>query len=140
MLKDYLADSGKSMYSLAAESGVPYSTVNDLANGRIEVQNCRAGILKKLAGALSVSLDELYDLCLEDRSVLLEEQKENVRIRVKNKTYYAEFQDQGNPVSLKVCEVNQNTGYFIRSLAKWKAEEYFEQKEWEAANALLADA
>ncbi|MBQ8075052.1 MAG: helix-turn-helix transcriptional regulator [Oscillospiraceae bacterium] len=140
MLKDYLAERKISMYSLAANSGVPYSTVNDLANGRIEIQNCRAGVLKKIADELSISMDALYDLCESNLSVYLEEEKIPVAIRVKNKTYYAEFYDNNIPVSLEICAVNRDTAYFIHSLAKWTVEDYFEQKEWEAANALLAHA
>ena len=140
MLKEYLAEHGISMYSLAMKSGVPYSTVNDLVNGRIEIEQCRAGILKRLADALSVTMDDLYRLCDSDLSVYSEERKKDIRIRVKNKTYYAEFEDRGKPVRLEVCPVNNDTSYFIRSLAKWTAEEYFERQEWEAANAILAHA
>ena len=140
MLKEYLAERGKSMYSLAEESGIPYSTVNDLANGRIEIQNCRAGILRKLAEALSVSMDDLYDLCSCEMTVYSTERKTPVRIRVKHKRYYAEFTDKGQPVELEICAVNLDTSYFIRSLAAWTVEDYYGGKEWEAANALLADA
>ncbi len=140
MLKDYLAEHQTSMYKLAAESGVAYSTVNDLANGRIEIEQCRAGILKKIADALSVTMDELYSLCDTELSVYTEAWKTDVKIRVKNKTYFAQFRDRGKPVLLEVCPVNRDTTYFIRSLAKWKAEEYFEQREWEAMNAILAHA
>lgn len=140
MLKDYLKDRHKSMYRLAEESGVAYSTVNDLANGRIEIQNCRAGILKDLARALSISMDELYELCSNEIEFPLESMTTTVRIRVKNKKYYVEFSDEGQPVALEICGVNSDTSYFIRSLARWTVEEYEAGKEWEAANALLAHA
>lgn len=140
MLKDYLSEHKTSMYKLAAESGVPYSTVNDLANGRIEIEQCRAGILKRLADSLAVTMDDLYNLCDTELRVFSDERKTDVKIRVKNKTYYAEFDDHGTPVLLEVCPVNKDTSYFIRSLAKWTAEDYFERLEWEAANAILAHA
>ena len=138
MLKDYLREHQMSMYRLASESGVPYSTVNDLANGRIEIEQCRAGVLKRLAEALSLSMDELYDLCNTELSVFSEEQKTEVRIRVKNKTYYAVFDDGGKQVMLEICPVNRDTSCFIRSLAKWTAETYLERQKWEALNAVLA--
>ena len=140
MLKDYLKDQHRSMYRLAEESGVAYSTVNDLANGRIEIQNCRAGILKDLARALSVSMDELYELCSNEIEFPLESMATSARIRVKNKKYYVEFSDEGQCVTLEICGVNSDASYFIRSLARWKVEEYVAGKEWEAANALLAHA
>ena len=140
MLKDYLSEHKTSMYKLAAESGVPYSTVNDLANGRIEIEQCRAGILKRLSDTLAVTMDDLYNLCDNELRVYSEEWKTDVKIRVKNKTYYAEFDDHGTPVLLEVCPVNKDTRYFIRSLAKWTAEDYFERLEWETMNAILAHA
>ena len=140
MLKDYLAERHVSMYSLAVRSGVPYSTVNDLANGRIEVENCRAGVLKKIADALSITMDDLYDQCHTEMSFFLEKQKVLIQVRVKNKTYFAEFYDGDEPVALEICAVNLDTAAFIRSLAKWTAEEYFEQCEWETTDVLLAHA
>ena len=140
MLKDYLKDQHRYMYRLAEESGIAYSTVNDLANGRIEIQNCRAGILKDLARALSVSMDELYELCSNEIEFPLESMATSARIRVKNKKYYVEFSDEGQCVTLEICGVNSDASYFIRSLARWKVEEYVAGKEWEAANALLAHA
>ena len=140
MLKDYLAERHVSMYSLAVRSGVPYSTVNDLANGRIEVENCRAGVLKKIADALSITMDELYEQCYSEMAFFLEKQKLSVRVRAKNKTYYAEFYDGDEPVAMEICDVNLDTAAFIRSLAKWTAEDYFEQREWETTDVLLAHA
>ena len=140
MLKDYLTEHQMSMYRLASESGIPYSTVNDLVNGRIEIEQCRAGILKRLAEALSITMDELYDLCNTELSVFSEKHKTEVRIRVKNKTYYAVFADRGKQVMLEICPVSKDTSCFIRSLAKWTAESYLERQEWEELNAVLAHA
>ena len=140
MLKDYLVENQKSMYWLAEKSNVPYSTVNDLANGRIDIRNCRAGALKQLADALSLTMDALYDLCSSDITICPASCDSPVRIRIRGKKYYAEFSDHGQPVSLEVCPVRQDTAYFIRSLAEWAVEDYFENQEWEAANALLAHA
>lgn len=140
MLKEYLAENQISMYQLAAESHVPYSTVNDLVNRRIDVKNCRAGALKQLADAMSISMNQLYDLCCNEITIVSAAYGVEAMVRSKGKKYYVEFSDHGRPVMLEVCPVKEDTSYFIRSLAEWTVEDYFNEREWENANAVLAHA
>lgn len=37
MLKEYLKQEGISIYAIARKSGLPYSTVNDLVNGKVRI-------------------------------------------------------------------------------------------------------
>ena len=64
MLKKYLKDNHISMYKLASISEVPYSTLNDLVNHKLPVENMKSGQLFALSKALGISMNELYDLCL----------------------------------------------------------------------------
>ena len=60
MLKDYLNEKKLSMYKVSKEGGIPYSTLNDLVNGRVEIENCKVSLLLQLANYLGLSLDEIY--------------------------------------------------------------------------------
>ena len=64
MLKEYLQKNNISVYKLSKKSDVPYSTLNDLVNLKLPVENIRAGQLKSIADALDVEMDELYNLCI----------------------------------------------------------------------------
>ena len=53
ILKDYVTDNGISISSLSRESGLPYSTVNELVNGKIDA------VL--LDGSVAVSYAKQYE-------------------------------------------------------------------------------
>lgn len=73
MLKDFLAEKGISIYHAAKESGISYSTLNDIVNHKVDIANVKSGILHALASVLQVSMDQLYDICSETIDVYNEE-------------------------------------------------------------------
>ncbi len=139
MLKDYLKQKNISMYSVAEKSGVPYSTLNDLANGRVDVDNCKVSLLRLIAATLEMSMDELYGLCRENRRYILDRYGIVVNVIVKDKDYYAEFDYQGEHISARICAVNEDTTRFIRDLAEWSVDDYVDDKEWERINEVFFD-
>ena len=130
MLKDYLKQKNISMYSVAEKSGVPYSTLNDLANGRVDVDNCKVSLLRLIAATLEMSMDELYGLCRENRSYILDRYGIVVNVIVKDKDYYAEFDYQGEHISARICAVYEINTKVIADLALLSAEDNIEEKEF----------
>ncbi len=49
-----------SFYELAKRSGVPYSTLSDIVNGRTDIKDSSARVLHGLSEALDMSMDSLY--------------------------------------------------------------------------------
>ena len=140
MLKDYLAENKISVYKLSQMSGVPYATVNDMANGRVEAERCRCGIMRSLSRALELSMDELYDICNGEKTIRSTTYGTNITIVVRNKLYYSEFEYDGTRYVVEICPVNINSTAFIRELALWTAEDAIENIIWEKMNVILADA
>ena len=64
MLKDILRKKNISLYRLAAETGIPYTTLNDLKNGRVESGHMSADHLHRLSKAFAMTMDELYEQLL----------------------------------------------------------------------------
>lgn len=62
MLKDYLKEKNLSMYKVSKESGVPYSTLNDLVNGRVKIDSCKVSLFLHLSQYLGISMDQLYSV------------------------------------------------------------------------------
>ena len=140
MLKDYLKKQHISMYSLAKKSGVAYSTLNDLANGRVDADSCRVGLLRALAGALDITMDELYEITKVRLAAYSDEYRTAIDITVKNKTYYANFEYEGEKACLMVCEANSDTAEFLDDLVNWSIMDYVDEREWDELNEILADA
>ncbi len=50
-----------SMYSLAKQTDVPYTTINRLVNERLSINNCNAGAVFKIAATLGVRMEDLMN-------------------------------------------------------------------------------
>ena len=59
--KDALNKSGMTMYSLAKQTDVPYTTINRLVNERLSINNCNAGAVFKIAATLGVRMEDLMN-------------------------------------------------------------------------------
>ncbi len=58
-LESYLKKNNISIYSLSKESGIPYTTLSNLAKGRSDPKECRVGTLLRLSEILNTPLDSL---------------------------------------------------------------------------------
>lgn len=67
-ISDVLKEKNMSIYRLAKESRVPYTTVNDICNGKARMEKCSAGTIYRIAHALDVSMEELLAPCFLERS------------------------------------------------------------------------
>lgn len=60
MLRDMIDEKGESVYRVSKESGLPYTTLNELVMGKKDVDSCSLRTLSALAQYFGVSLDTLY--------------------------------------------------------------------------------
>ena len=134
MLKEYLKEHNKSIYALAKESGVAYSTLNDLANGKVDINQCKVSLLRALSLALDSPLDEVISICSSEEIAMHTAQGIDVKISVKNKSYHARFVYDEEMVDLELCKVREDSSFYIDEIAAWRAEEYIRARrmaEWE---------
>ena len=128
MLKDYLAERNKSIYRIAKECGVPYSTLNDFVNGKVKASECKAGMIRDVAVILGMSMDRLYEMSEEDTRPVSVRTSSGVvvRISVSSKSYQIEFRHKGSEVTLRLCRICEASRKNITELAKKRAEEYIQ--------------
>lgn len=131
MLQAYLQENGMSIYRLSKISGCAYSTLNDLVNGKVSVDNISAGLLKQLANALNISMDETYQICRSEMIVQGLDGETVIRVLVKNKTYVAQFVYQGTQEEIRLYPVNKITSFYINEIAGWRVEDYISGKREE---------
>ena len=86
MLKDYLREKNISIYSLSKRSGIAYSTVNDLVNGKVDIANCKVSLLKRLSEQLGMSMDSMYSICSGEERFLKNRYGCNYMVNVRNKS------------------------------------------------------
>ena len=59
LISEQLKKQNMSKYRLSRESGVPQTTINDICNGKAELDKCSAGTLYKIAKVLGVTVEEI---------------------------------------------------------------------------------
>lgn len=67
-IKQYLEDNKISIYKVANSAVVAYPTVFNIVNGKVDILNCALGVVKKIADALGLTIDELLTLCDKNRT------------------------------------------------------------------------
>jgi hypothetical protein len=126
-----LSDSGMTMYALAKRSGVPYTTINEIHNGKNDINQCAAGTVFRLAATLGVAQDEI----INDINFL-----DGVRGRYKGIDYTwstdgcscITFEYNGEPITLSAgayYNIPSRLAYY-NTVAGWMIKEHIEKLEW----------
>lgn len=141
MLKQFIKEQGLSLAKLAAKTGIPYSTLNDMVNHKIAMDNCKAGYVRRLAGALEIPMETVMDLnTMETSSIEFLNKDVSAKLDVRRKAYHVTFRYQDQDVDLELGPVNKATTYYAREMARWAVEDYIAEAEWRERRALHSDA
>lgn len=70
MLKEYLKNKNISVYKLADLTGIPYTTLNELINGKKNISDCKIKTIETLAKTLNLSIESLLKL-LNNKNIIL---------------------------------------------------------------------
>ncbi len=68
MIEDIIFEKNISKYKLAKNSGIPYSTLNDIISGKTDLKKCSAETLYKLAKALDMPMEDVLFSYFDKRS------------------------------------------------------------------------
>lgn len=141
MLKSFLQERNITVYQLAKESRIPYSTLNDLVNCKLPVENLRCGQLRLLADALGLEMDSLYGMCAYCPRVVSSRYGVFADITVKHKCFFLSFQMDGKQHTSEILPVKQEAFRYLETLAEWKLDEILAQLEMERAyEAIFTEA
>ena len=67
-IQKMLKEKNMSVYKLSKASAVPYTTCNDIVNGKARLEKCSAETVYKIAQALNISMDSILADCFVKRS------------------------------------------------------------------------
>ena len=115
-INELLTQKNMTKYRLSKESGVPHTTINDICNGRVKIENCSAGTLYKLSKVLGVSVEDLVKDSMEYRPAF-------------------------DAFKSSVCHMVKNMGdipFIIDTLEKDKVRYYFNKKWYLESLYMLA--
>lgn len=83
MFKEYLKKKKISIYKLSELTDVPYTTLNELVNGKKKISDCKIKTIENIAKALNLSIEGLLNILNNKNMVLSNSWVEN-----KDKIYY----------------------------------------------------
>lgn len=63
-VSELIDDKQITKYRLSKDSGIAYTTVNDLCSGRTQLEKCFAETVYRISKALGVSMENLIEPCL----------------------------------------------------------------------------
>lgn len=59
--KEKVSERGVSIYHLSKETGIPYTTLNELFNGKTDINKCGSETVYKLSLCFNCSVEELIN-------------------------------------------------------------------------------
>ena len=116
MLKDLIEEKRISAYELSAKSGVPYSTLLDIINGKTNIQNTSAKVLYNLSKTIGISMEELY--LDKNISMSLYLYNEGRDVIIKYNDNLIKYQGPKNLVSFKRINAVQNGVIYVDTYYK----------------------
>lgn len=131
MLKDYLSKNNITVYKLAKAIEEPYSTVNDLSNGKICIDDCRVNLLRKIAGYFNISLEEMYKECQNIHYLYSEKYSTHGVVEGKKKKYIISFDYDNTHHEVEFCKITEHSTMFIKEAALYEMEKMISQMELE---------
>lgn len=140
MFKNYLKKKKISTYRLSKETGIPYSTLNDLVNHKISVDSFRMGPAKKISGFLGMSLDDFYAMCENDTRGTVRSGDVIGTIGVKGRRYYVDYELDGVRHHDYICKVSGDNDKFVETMAEWSIEDTVREKEFSKLYELYSNA
>lgn len=115
-INEYLKENNISKYRLSQTSGVPYTTISDICNGKTKLEKCSAETLYKIARELKVSIESLIEEQMEPR---------------------VDFSIYKSNVCHQLKELG-DTEFLIETLENGNIRKYYEKKWYPEALYLLA--
>lgn len=58
---DLMKNTGKSIYQISRETGIPYTTLSELVNKKVNINKCAAGMVHKLTLYLKCSIEDILN-------------------------------------------------------------------------------
>lgn len=121
--KQYIKKQNYTTATIAKQTSIPYSTLNDIVNGKTDIDNVKFIYVRKIAGCLKISIEELFSL-LKDNVPKLQEGD----LLVVGKKYYIKY---NNGEKECLCNVNRLNNKYIDVIAHRKIMQHQKKERFE---------
>ena len=116
-INQYLKESKRTIASLSKCTGVPYTTVSELVNGKVDLDRVYVGTAVKLASAFQIDFRTFYDMCKE--SINLSDDSK-AKVIVRNKYYYLSYKIREYSGTVRLFKANLINKPYVKDAAEWE--------------------
>ncbi len=115
-IKEYIKNKNLRISEISRSSGIPYTTVSEIVNGKLDIDRVQVGTALKIASACGVEFNELYEMCKDTSSL---PKIDDGLIRIKNKSYYLAYDIGEHSGEMYLCKVNDTNTRYVKDMAEW---------------------
>lgn len=126
-IKEYLKKNNITIASLQKNTNIPYTTISELINGKVDVDRVYVGSALKLSAACNLSFEAFYALCKKNTDT----EDTNVEIKIRNKKYYVSYTIEGDRQESYLFKASSDSKRFVKDAAKWEFDIARQNKELE---------
>lgn len=127
-IKELLKQNNIKISTISKTTGIPYTTVNEIVNGKIDIDKVQIGTGLKIAKACGLDFNKFYDIC--KNSIALPEISGG-ELLLKNKAFYLECNLPEGKKEVYLCKMNHTNAHFIKDMAEWTINSLIEEAEKE---------
>jgi len=125
MIKELLSQKGISLYKMSKETGIPYSTLNDLVVGKTLIENVSSKTLHILSKYFELTMEELYMGDVSKDVVFISNEGRNVIIKYKENV----IRYLGPKNLVEFSRINKVTGGVVYVDTLFKQKNKYETEE-----------
>lgn len=111
-IKEYIKEKGIKLSNISKVTGIPYTTIGDIVNGKTDIDNASVKVFMKLSEAFSLTMDEFYKLAKETAPT--PELADGYSLKIKNGKYYI----SGSNGTSYLCKNNELNALYIKDIAE----------------------
>ena len=138
--KQYLRNKKVSVAELSRRTGIPYTTLSELVNGKVDVDRIYVGNAVNIAEKCNLPFQQFYEMCKEQTDI---GGNSDYRIVTRNKKYYVQYEIDGKTSTSYLFKANALNQRFVKDVAQWEyeaaKEQYREKKEIEEVERWAED-
>ncbi len=120
-----MTDKKISAYSLAKNTGIPYTTISRLKTQKLDINKCAVETVVKIAKELETPIESLLNPVLDSnrtRIPIKGFKRKEAEIVVKNGAYHLNYNIDGKKGTSFLLKVNQVNKRFVPDVAKWECD------------------
>ena len=125
-IKELLKERDITIKQMAQSLNIPYSTLNDIVNNRVDINKIGFGYVMSICTFLDISPYDFY----EEKEP---EPKENgYRIIIKDKKFFVRMNIYGKVLETYLCKINLPNSKYVKDMARFEYEDTMEKMRFES--------